>query len=179
MFDFKHGYMYNKYRSPESIPHKKLYDKYHNPDQRAWWAGPTGHVYLTYVRYYHHNHPYLIYLFNFINPKCYVVCDKQKYSYSYTTQIHGLSLIFRYNLSNNIQHSSTFTSTLDDSYRTGTTEISVVPVRWLSSSVTSYIYTFMPWLCVVYMIEQGVWHLGFSYPDPLAIQNHWQNLDPL
>ncbi len=26
----------------------------------------------------------------------------------------------------------------------------------------------MPWLCVDYMIKQGVWPMGFSYPDPLA-----------
>ncbi len=38
----------------------------------------------------------------------------------------------------------------------------------------------MPWLCVDYMIQQGVWPMGFSYPDPLAksrptgkIQTHW------
>ncbi len=29
------------------------------------------------------------------------------------------------------------------------------------------------------MIQQGVWPMGFSYPDPLAIQTHWQNQDPL
>ncbi len=28
--------MYKKYWSQESIPHMKLYDKNHNPDQRAW-----------------------------------------------------------------------------------------------------------------------------------------------
>ncbi len=27
---------------------------------------------------------------------------------------------------------------------------------------------FMPWLCVDYMIQQGVWPMGFSNPDPLA-----------
>ncbi len=32
---------------------------------------------------------------------------------------------------------------------------------------------FMPWLCVDHMIQQGVWPMGFSYPDPLA------NPDPL
>ncbi len=37
----------------------------------------------------------------------------------------------------------------------------------------------MPWLCVDHMIQQGVWPMGFSYPDPLAIQTHWQNPDPL
>ncbi len=44
----------------------------------------------------------------------------------------------------------------------------------------------MPWLYVDYMIQQGVWPMGFSYPDPLAnpdplaksrptdkIQTHW------
>ncbi len=38
----------------------------------------------------------------------------------------------------------------------------------------------MPWLCVDHMIQQGVWPMGFSYPDPLAksrptgkIQTHW------
>ncbi len=38
---------------------------------------------------------------------------------------------------------------------------------------------FMPWLCVDYMIQQGVWPMGFLYTDPLAIQTHWQNPDPL
>ncbi len=28
----------------------------------------------------------------------------------------------------------------------------------------------MPWLCVDHIIQQGVWPMGFSYPDPLAIQ---------
>ncbi len=37
----------------------------------------------------------------------------------------------------------------------------------------------MPWLCVDHMIQQGVWPMGFSYTDPLAIQAHWQNPDPL
>ncbi len=37
----------------------------------------------------------------------------------------------------------------------------------------------MPWLCVDHMIQQGVWPMGLSYSDPLAIQNHWQNPDPL
>ncbi len=39
---------------------------------------------------------------------------------------------------------------------------------------------FMPWLCVDHMIQQGVWPMGSSYPDPLAksrptgkIQTHW------
>ncbi len=36
----------------------------------------------------------------------------------------------------------------------------------------------MPWLCVDHMIQQGVWPMGL-YPDPLAIQTHWQNSDPL
>ncbi len=40
-------------------------------------------------------------------------------------------------------------------------------------------YTFMPWLCVDHMIQQGVWPMGFSYPDPLVIQTHWQNPDSL
>ncbi len=44
----------------------------------------------------------------------------------------------------------------------------------------------MPWLCVDHMIHQGVWLMGFSYPDPLVnpdplaksrptgkIQTHW------
>ncbi len=33
----------------------------------------------------------------------------------------------------------------------------------------------MPWLCdsVDHMIQQGVLPIGFSYTDPLAIQNHW------
>ncbi len=35
------------------------------------------------------------------------------------------------------------------------------------------IYCIMPWLCVDHMIQQGVWPMGFSYPDPLA------NPDPL
>ncbi len=33
--------------------------------------------------------------------------------------------------------------------------------------------TIMPWLCVDHMIQQGIWLMGFSYPDPLA------NPDPL
>ncbi len=37
----------------------------------------------------------------------------------------------------------------------------------------------MPWLCVDHMIQQGVWPMGFSYPNPLAMQTHWQNPDPL
>ncbi len=41
------------------------------------------------------------------------------------------------------------------------------------------IKTFMPWLCVDHMIQQGVWCMEFSYPYPLAIQTHWQNPDPL
>ncbi len=45
--------------------------------------------------------------------------------------------------------------------------------------VTSYsgihctVYSIMPWLCVDHMIRQGVWPMGFSYPDPL------ENPDPL
>ncbi len=35
------------------------------------------------------------------------------------------------------------------------------------------VYTFMPWLCVDHMIQQGVWPMGFSSPDPLT------NPDPL
>ncbi len=35
------------------------------------------------------------------------------------------------------------------------------------------LHVFMPWLCVDYMIQQGVWSIGFSYPDPLAIHTHW------
>ncbi len=31
----------------------------------------------------------------------------------------------------------------------------------------------IPWLCVDHMIQQGVWPMVFSYPDPLA------NPDPL
>ncbi len=43
-----------------------------------------------------------------------------------------------------------------------------------------YLETYiMPWLCVDHMIQQGVWPMGFSYPDPQAIQTHWQNPDPL
>ncbi len=48
------------------------------------------------------------------------------------------------------------------------------------------IWWFMPWLCVDHMKQQGVWPMGFSYPDPLVksrptdkIQTHWQNPDPL
>ncbi len=37
----------------------------------------------------------------------------------------------------------------------------------------------MPWLSVDHMIQQGVWPMGLSYSDPLAIQTHWQNPDPL
>ncbi len=37
----------------------------------------------------------------------------------------------------------------------------------------------IPWLCVDHMIQQGIWPMGFSYPDPLAIQTHWHNPDPL
>ncbi len=40
-------------------------------------------------------------------------------------------------------------------------------------------WLFMPWLCVDHMIQQGVWPMGFSYPDPLANPDHWQNPDPL
>ncbi len=35
IFDFKHGYMYKQYKSPEYPP----YDKHHKLDQRAWRAG--------------------------------------------------------------------------------------------------------------------------------------------
>ncbi len=35
------------------------------------------------------------------------------------------------------------------------------------------IWKFMPWLCVDHMIQLGVWPMGFSYPDLLAIQTHW------
>ncbi len=45
---------------------------------------------------------------------------------------------------------------------------------------TNHTYSmFMPWLCVDHMIQQRVWPMGFSYPDPLAIQTYWQNPDPL
>ncbi len=40
-------------------------------------------------------------------------------------------------------------------------------------------FVIMSWLCVDHMIQQGVWPMGFSYPDPLAIQTNWQNPDPL
>ncbi len=40
-------------------------------------------------------------------------------------------------------------------------------------------FRIMPWLCVDHMIQQGVWPMGFSYPDPLAIQTHSQNPHPL
>ncbi len=45
--------------------------------------------------------------------------------------------------------------------------------------IIGMVFIFMPRLCVDYMIQQGVWPMGFSYPDPLAIQTHWQNPDPL
>ncbi len=41
------------------------------------------------------------------------------------------------------------------------------------------VHAVMPWLYVDHMIQQGVWPMGFSYPDPLAIQIHCQNPDPL
>ncbi len=44
--------------------------------------------------------------------------------------------------------------------------------------INPMVYPFMPWLCVDYILQQGVWPMGFSYPDPLAIQNNWQNPDP-
>ncbi len=52
-------------------------------------------------------------------------------------------------------------------------------------STSSYTGVIMPWLCVDHMIQQAVWPMGSSYPDPLAksrptgiIQTHWQNPDP-
>ncbi len=40
------------------------------------------------------------------------------------------------------------------------------------------VISFMPWF-VDHMIQQGVWPMRFSYPDPLATQTHWQNPDTL
>ncbi len=42
-----------------------------------------------------------------------------------------------------------------------------------SDILLKYVIILLPWLCVDYMIQQGVWPMGFSYPDPLVIQTHW------
>ncbi len=39
--------------------------------------------------------------------------------------------------------------------------------------VKHHVHYIMPWLCADHMIQQGVWRMGFSYPDPLAIPTHW------
>ncbi len=55
-------------------------------------------------------------------------------------------------------------------WEAGPVRMSILSMLQCSKSLVSYV---MPWLCVDHMIQQGVWPMGFSYPDPLA------NLDPL